>query len=102
MSHYEICLGKSQGECDEVDYVQVGVNTTYTFNNLKLQHKEEYYVTVKVSNIVGLSTQVTSNSLKIDLSPPAPVNHMKGSSSDSNSACNALFESCNEESSLGG
>lgn len=58
----------------------MGLNTTYTFNGLKLRHKEEYYITVKVSNMAGRSTKVTSDGLKIDLSPPEPVKHMRGSS----------------------
>ena len=102
MSHYEICLGNAEGECDEIDYVFVGLNTMYTFSDLELRQNREYYVTVKVSNMVGLSSQAISNSVKIDLSPPEPVNHMKGSSANFNSVCNSLFESCKEESSLGG
>ena len=82
LSYYEICLGKSQGECDEIDYVFVGLNTTYEFYDLKLRHEEEYHVTVKIGNIVGLSSQMTSSGAKIDLTPPKPVKHMSGSSSN--------------------
>ena len=73
VSHYEICLGNAQEECNEIDYVPVGLNTTYTFNALELRHNEEYYVTVKVTNIVGISTKILSNGVKIDLTPPEPV-----------------------------
>ena len=45
----------------------------YTFDDLKLPHNEEYYVTVKVTNIVGLSTKVISDGVKIDLTPPEPA-----------------------------
>ena len=75
----------------------MGLNTTYTFNNLTLRHKGEYYVTVNVSNMVGLSTGVTSNGIKIDFTPPEPVEHMTGGSSNSDGVCNALFDSCNGE-----
>ena len=51
--------------------------------------------------MVGLSTGVTSNGIKIDLTPPEPVKHMRGSSSNSNGVCNALFDGCNEETSPG-
>ena len=85
LSHYEICLGKSQGECDETEYLLVGLNTTHTFNELKLRHREEYYATVKNSNRAGLSTTVTSNGVKIDLTPPELVKHMRGSSSNDGS-----------------
>ncbi len=97
LSHYEICLGKSQGECDEIGNIPLELNTTYALNNLTLRHKEEYYVTVTVSNIAGLSTSVTSNGIKIDRTPPEPIRHMTGTSSTSGSVCNVLFDSCNEE-----
>jgi hypothetical protein len=99
ISNYEICLGRSQGECDEIDYLLVGLNTTYTFDNLALRHKENYYVTVKVNNMAGLSTRVTSNGIKIDITPPEPVKNMRGSSSNIDGVCNTLFDSCNEETS---
>lgn len=82
LSYYEICLGKSKGECDEIDYLFVGLNTAHKFNDLKLRHKEEYYVTIKIINIVGLLTQMTSNGVKIDRTPPKPVKHMSGTSSN--------------------
>jgi hypothetical protein len=70
---------------------------TYTFSSLTLRHKEEYFVTVKVSNIVGLSTRVTSNAITVDLTPPEPVKHMSVSSSNLDGLCNTLFDSCNGE-----
>ena len=91
LSHYEICLGKSQGECDEIDYIFVGLNTTYEFNDLKLYHKEEYYVTIKINNMVGLSTQMTSSGVQIDRTPPKPVKHISESSSNEVSFSGAQF-----------
>lgn len=83
VSHYEVCLGNAHEECNEIDYVLVGLNTTYTFNALKLRHNEENYVTVKVSNAVGLTTKVISNGLKIDLTPPGPIMGGRSCNSDS-------------------
>ena len=94
LSGYQICLGKSQGECDEITNVLVGLSTTYTFRNLALRHKEEYYVSVTASNMVGLSTKVTSNGIKVDLTPPEPVKHMTGSL---DRLCNGGFDNCDEE-----
>ncbi len=54
------------------------LNTTYAFSNLTLRHNEEYFVTVTVSNMAGLSTSVTSNGIKIDRTPPEPIKHMTG------------------------
>ena len=94
LSGYKICLGKSQGECDEIDNVPVGLNTTYSFHNLSLRHEEKYFVSVTASNMVGLSTKITSNSIKVDLTPPKPAGHMSGSS---NGVCNGVFGSCDEQ-----
>jgi hypothetical protein len=94
LSHYEICLGKSQGECDEIDNVLVELGTTYTFSNLALRHNEEYYVSVTASNMAGLSSKVTSTGIKVDLTPPQPVKHMTGSLDN---ICNRNFDSCEEE-----
>ena len=56
----------------------VQLNTTYAFSNLTLRHNEEYFVTVTVSNMAGLSTSVTSNGIKFDRTPPEPIKHMTG------------------------
>ena len=88
LSHCEVCLGKSQGECDEIDYILIGLNSTYEFNDLKLGHKDVYYVTIKISNVVGLSSQMASIGVEIDLTPPEPVKHMSGSSSNEVSSGN--------------
>jgi hypothetical protein len=87
ISQYEICLGTSQGECDEIDFRSVGLNTTHNFTELKLRHQETYYVTVRATNNAGLSTQVTSDEIKIDITPPQPVKEMSGISSDLEEIC---------------
>ena len=97
--NYKICLGESRGKCDEIDNVLVGLNTTYTFQNLALRHGKEYYVSVTANNRVGLSTKVTSNVIKVDLTPPAPVEHMTG---NLDGVCNQEFaDSCNQKTPSG-
>ena len=87
ISQYEICLGTTQGECDEIDFRSVGLNTTHNFTELKLRHQETYYVTVRATNNAGLSTQVTSDEIKIDVTPPQPVKEMSGISLDLEEIC---------------
>ena len=77
------------------------MNATHTFNNLTFGHKDEYYVTVRVTNTVALSTEQTSNGVMIDLTAPEPIEHRHGNSSNSNGICNAALETCNEETSSG-
>ncbi len=97
ISEYEICLGTTQRECDEIVFRSVGLNTIHDFTKLKLRHQETYFVTVKATNNAGLSTQVTSEEVKIDLTLPQPVKEMSDSSFDleeicivaSNGSCNA-------------
>jgi hypothetical protein len=96
ISQFEVCLGTAQAECDEVDYKSVGLDTVYDFNELKLRHDETYYVTVKATNNAGLSTQATSDEIKIDVTPPRPVKMMSGSSLDLEEVCSpASAGSCN-------
>jgi hypothetical protein len=96
ISEYEICLGTSQGECDETDFHSVGLDTTHNFTDLKLRHQETYYVTVRATNNAGLSTQVTSDEIKIDVTPPQPVKKMSGISLDLEEICSAVSGgSCN-------
>ena len=96
ISEFEVCLGTTEGECDVVDYRSVGLNTIYNFTELKLRHEETYYVTVKATNNAGLSTQVVSDEIKIDITPPQPVKDMSGSSLDLEEICSpASGGSCN-------
>ena len=96
ISQYEICLGTTQGECDEIDFRSVGLDTTHNFTELKLRHQETYYVTVRATNNAGLSTQATSDEIKIDVTPPQPVKGMSGISSNLDEICSGVSGvSCN-------
>ena len=96
IAQYEACLGTTLEECDEISYQSTGLNTTHIFTSLKLRHQETYYVTVKATNNAGLSTQVASNEIKIDVTPPQPVKEMSGSTSDLEEICSAVSGgSCN-------
>ena len=89
IAQYEVCLGTTVEECDEISYQSIGLTTTHTFTNLKLRHEEAYYVTVKATNNAGLSTQIASNEIRIDVTPPQPVKEMRGSTSDLEEICSA-------------
>jgi hypothetical protein len=96
ISQYEICLGTTQEECNEIDFLSVGLDTTHNFTELKLRHQETYYVTVRATNHAGLSTQVTSDEIKIDVTAPQAVKGMSGISSDLEEICSAASGgSCN-------
>lgn len=96
IAQYEVCLGTTLEECDEISYQSTGLTTTHIFTNLKLRHQETYYITVKATNNAGLSTQVTSNEIKIDVTPPQPAKEMSGSTSDLEEICSTISgESCN-------
>ena len=75
----------------------VGLNTNHTFTGHKLRHQETYYVTVKGTNNAGMSTLVSSNQIKIDLTPPHPVKQLNEISFDLEEICkNSISErSCN-------
>ncbi|XP_028399178.1 uncharacterized protein LOC114522645 isoform X2 [Dendronephthya gigantea] len=98
ISQYEVCLGTTEEECDEIDFQFVGSNINHTFTGHELRHQETYYVTVKATNNAGLSTLVSSNQIKVDLTPPSPVEELNGASFDLEEICtNAITErSCNE------
>ena len=98
ISQYEVCLGTTQEECDEIDFRFVGLNMNYTFIGHKLRHQETYYVTVKGTNNAGMSTLVSSNQIEVDLTPPRPVEQLNGASFDLEEICtNAISEtSCNK------
>ena len=64
---------------DEVDnlfdvkrFVNVGLDTVATVNNLNLYHNKKYYVTVRASNEALRCIFVTSLPILIDLTPPSP------------------------------
>ena len=96
ISEYEICLGTTQGGCDQIDFRSVGLNITHSFTQLKLRHQETYYVSVKAINSAGLATRVASDEIKIDHTPPQPVKKMSENSLDLDDICNAVSDgTCN-------
>ncbi|XP_028399029.1 uncharacterized protein LOC114522522 [Dendronephthya gigantea] len=98
ISKYEVCLGTTKEECDEIDFQFVGLNMNHTFIGHKLRHQETYYVTVKATNNAGMSTLVSSNQIKIDLTPPHPVRQLSRVSFDLEKICRKgiLEGSCNK------
>lgn len=97
ISGYEVCLGTTQGDCDEIDFRSVGLDAAHNFTGLQLRHQESYYVTVKATNNAGMSTQMSSDEIKIDVTPPQPVEKISGVSLDLDAICNpASGGSCNK------
>ena len=89
ISGYEICLGTTQGDCEIKEFENIGMNTTHTFSDVTLVHKQTYYVTVKAVNNAGLWTLGTSDEIYVDLTPPYLVSRGNGVSSDVDDLCNS-------------
>ncbi len=71
---YELCLSSSLQNCTVTTFVDVGLNRSYTLDGLLLSHGETYYTTVRGTNRIGLSSEMTSTGVLIDLTLPTPKN----------------------------
>ena len=56
--------------CIVTDFIDVGVNTTFTVHDLHLLHGESYYAVVKGTNGIGMSSETTTNRVLIDSTSP--------------------------------
>ena len=62
-----VCVGTMPGECNSKNFTDVIESTTYTFQDLPLVQGETYFVSVKVENRAGLTSDVkTSDGIVID------------------------------------
>jgi len=61
ISKYYICLGNQSGSCDVVDWKDVGLQTSYRFENVDLVHGSTYYVSLVAENQAALKSIVTSS-----------------------------------------
>ncbi len=67
--NYEVCLSSALQNC-----ANVGLNRSYTLDGLLLSHGETYYATVRGTNRIGLSSEMISTGVLIDLTLPTPKN----------------------------
>ena len=71
---YEVCLTSVLQNCTVTKFTDVGLNKSYSIDGLHLSHGETYYATVRGTNRIGLSSDMTSNGVLIDLTLPTPKN----------------------------
>ena len=56
--------------CTVTTFIDVGLNTSNTINGLHLEHGKTYYAIVRGTNGIGISMEVASSGVWIDLTPP--------------------------------
>ena len=62
-----VCVGTQPGRCNSKNVTNVGNSTTYTFQDFPLVQGETYFVSVKVENGAGLTSDVkTSDGIVVD------------------------------------
>lgn len=59
---YHLCVGTQAGECNVVNFTDVGNTTSYTLGDLLLVQGETYFVSMKAENMAGLMSDVKSSS----------------------------------------
>ena len=69
-SQVSVCLATSRGDC-LVHATDVGNRTTICIADLEFHEGVEYAATVRVTNNVGLSTEMSSNGFMVDSTAPS-------------------------------
>lgn len=59
---YHLCVGTQPGECNVMNFTDVGNSTSYTLQDLPLVQGEMYFVSIKAENRAGLTSDVKSSS----------------------------------------
>ena len=64
---YYLCVGTQPGECNIMNFTDLGNATSYTLRNLKLIQGERYFVSIKAENRANLVSDVkSSNGVTVD------------------------------------
>ncbi|XP_070572151.1 uncharacterized protein [Ptychodera flava] len=67
---YDVAIGTSPGGVDVLDFDDVGITNLAVVHDLQLQGGRTYYATVRASDFVGLSSDVVSEGVTVDVTPP--------------------------------
>ena len=59
---YHLCVGTQPGECNVMNFTDVGNSTNCTLQDLPLVQGETYFVSIKAENRAGLTSDVKSSS----------------------------------------
>lgn len=63
-----------QQSVDYSHYERLGAgnSTVYTFNGLSLEHRRTFYITLRLTNMLGHTSTVSSVPVLVDFTPPLP------------------------------
>ncbi|XP_070573612.1 uncharacterized protein [Ptychodera flava] len=67
---YDVAIGTSPGGVDVLDFDDVGITNWAVVHDLQLQGGQTYYATVRATDFVGLSSDVVSDGVTVDVTPP--------------------------------
>ncbi|XP_046572415.1 uncharacterized protein LOC124280510 [Haliotis rubra] len=70
ISHYEVALGSVPGGQDVVKFTNVGSVDHYTLHSLHLHSGNTYYVSVKATDFVNMTTVAVSKGFLVDSTAP--------------------------------
>ena len=59
---HHLCVGTQPGECNVVNFTDVGNFTSYTLGDLLLVQGQKYFLSIKAENMAGLMSDVKSSS----------------------------------------
>ena len=58
---YHLCIGTQPGECNVLNFTDVGNSSSYSYQDLQLVQGETYFISVKAKNRAGLVSNVMSS-----------------------------------------
>ena len=58
---YHLCIGTQPGECNVLNFADVGNSSSYSYQDLQLVQEEVYFVSIKAKNRAGLVSVVMSS-----------------------------------------
>ena len=70
ISLYKVCVTTVPGNCTVTKYIDVGMDVSLTIHELNLLHGESYFAIVKGTNHIGMSSEMATNQILIDSTPP--------------------------------
>ena len=70
ISLYKVCVTTVPGNCTVTKYIDVGMDVSFTIHELNLLHGESYFAIVKGTNHIGMSSEMVTNQILIDSTPP--------------------------------
>jgi len=74
IAKYEVSLGSVAKGSDIVGWVDIGTDTSHTFNDLSLSNNTQYFFNVKATDGIGNESEIaSSNGFTIDITAPSII-----------------------------